>query len=172
MVYFAQIKIESLVQNNESRPSGRRRRYVNLEVASLVISAISLLLGIISFIITIMTWKNTKDIAKRVDAEKIKKIYAQEHPHYIETLNYATCSLKEGERRYFIVSNLLGTCRDIQKHYDNWNTQDKKSLDKFTKGLDEIPEDNIIDEITRIKLIKELYEINAIIKRVGELNDI
>lgn len=143
-----------------------------MDLISLIISAVSLIVGIISFIITIMTWKNTKDIAKNVDASKIKQKYPKRHPEYLKAFETAQVSLSDGGHKYYIISELLKNCKNIQAFYDNWDHEQKKVIDKFAKELENIPVCEDIDEKTRAKLQKELFKIYPMMERIGALNDI
>lgn len=143
-----------------------------MELASLIISVVSLVIGIVGFIITINTWRNTKSIDERIAAYKIKLLYPVKHPHFIDGFEIAQNSLEDGLRNYYIVSDLLKICRKIQMYYDNWDEQYIKVIDEFIEKLIEIPSDNDIDESTRIKLQDEIYHITAMLERIGDLNDI
>lgn len=141
-------------------------------IISGIIGTVSLIVGIISFVITIQTWKNTKNISKRVAALKIKEIYPEEHAKFVEIFNNSLVALSEGDRRYYIVTDLLKTCRKIQAFYDNWEPQYKKSIDKFTKELDKIPPNEEINEKIRIRLQKQIYELQPMMERIGKLDGI
>lgn len=145
---------------------------MKLELASLIISIVSLGIGIPGFIITIITWRNTKNIAKGIAAEKIKKIYPQKHRQFVVSFYTAQVSLKEGSKKYFIVFDLLKTCSRIQKYYDNWDIQDKRVIDKFTKNLNRIPMNKDFKEKTGSYLIKEILVIMSLLERIGDLNGI
>ena len=131
-----------------------------------------MIVGIISLYITYRTWRNTKDIAKNLEDYKIKKAYFKEHHNFVAAFETAQLSLSQGGHKYYIVSDLLKVCRKIQAFYDNWDPQYKKVIDKFTKDLDNIPEDKDIDQGTRARLQKALFEIQPMLERIGKLDGI
>lgn len=85
-----------------------------------------MIVGIISFYITYRTWRNTKDIAKKLEDYKIQKAYSEEHHNFVDAFETAQISLSDGGRKYYIVSDLLKVCRKIQAFYDNWDPNHKK----------------------------------------------
>ena len=143
------------------------------------IGIISLIVGVVSLIFTILTVVNTSKIVSAVEAVKIKEKYPEKHKQYLASLRNeikkiknAQTSIQDGADKPYIISDLLNTCKSIQHFYDAWNKSDKKTINKLTDYLSNIPCDKAINEEERDKILKALYDITAILERIGELNDI
>lgn len=142
-----------------------------LDIVSLIFSFIGTVVGIIGLFISIKTLKNTANIKKSIISEKIKVIYPNKHKEFVSSIDVCISSLHDCGQKYYIIEDLIKTCKSIKAFYDNWDDNQKSLIDDFLKYLEEIPNQDIDDE-TRKKILNELYEIHPQLERIGELNDI
>ncbi len=143
-----------------------------METISLIVSIVGTVSGVAGLVITIFTWNNTRKITKMVEADKIKREYNTKHPVYVNSLQTTLTALKQGENKYFIVTDLLRTCKAIRTFNDNWGSEHKEVINNFIEELDSIPKNQSIDVATSTKLQDTLTEIELMMERIGVLNDI
>ena len=142
-----------------------------MDIVSFIISLIGTVVGIIGLMISFVTWTNTKNIQKAIISEKIKEIYPNVHREFSLSVDTAIASLREGGKKYYIVDDLIKTCKSIQAFYDSWDKKQQFLIDDFLKNLEDIS-DHDIDNQTRKYILSKLYDIKPQLERIGNINGV
>lgn len=140
-------------------------------MASFIISLIGTVVGVIGLVVSFVTLKNTSNIKKAIISEKIKEIYPNKHQEFSSSIDTAIAALHDDGKKYYIVDDLIKTCKSIQVFYDNWDKNQQSLIDDFLKYLENIPNRDITDQ-TRKDILSKLYEIKPQLERIGKLNGI
>lgn len=142
-----------------------------MDTVSFLISLIGTLVGIIGLVISFITWKNTANIKKAITSEKIREIYPNKHREFTSSIDTAITSLREDGKKYYIVDDLIKTCKSIQAFYDSWDKKQQFLIDDFLKYLENIPFHDI-DSQTRKNILNKLYDIKPQLERIGKINGV
>lgn len=143
-----------------------------LSDVSLIISIVGTLLSIAGLIMTIKTFINTKNIAKRLKAEKIKEVYPQYHKAFVDCLGITLTALQEGGREYNIILSLYKNSRFIHSFIDNLESNQKKDFDNFLGMLDKFSPGKTLSDDEAMELVKSIIDMQSTLERIGKLNGI
>ncbi len=108
---------------------------------------------------------------KAVISEKIKEIYPIKHKEFESSIKVAITSLHDDGKKYYIIDDLIKTCKSMQAFYDSWDKKQQFLVDNFLKYLENIPNRDIDDE-TQKNILNKLYEIKPQLERIGKINGI
>lgn len=127
--------------------------------------------GVIGLIVSCVTLRKTKNAKEAADKAKSEVSYLHRLNEFSKAVAISITSIFEGSREYFIVSNLYKASLALKRTIKNWDVSSKTELYSFIDFLANIPPDQRVDEITRVKLQNKLNEISTLVELKGENND-